>query len=112
MLSRLEAFAEPEISQFDFPVAEEYILRLDISVHNVVFIKYFESFKDLSEGLQCFLLRECSFSLDDLMKIAPIAVLIDKIIVVSGLKMILISDNILTGCDGGERVDLIDGTLF
>jgi len=42
---RFESLAKSKISQFDFPIAEEDILGLDVSVHDVISIKHFESFE-------------------------------------------------------------------
>lgn len=62
--------------------------------------------------MERFFLGKGSLFFDDVIKVAPVTILINKIVVISGLKVILVFDNVFAGSDGGESVDFVDGTLF
>ena len=81
-------------------------------MHDVVAIEYFESLQNLSEYDECFFLGEVALPSDVVEEGASIAVLVDKIVVVFGLKAVLVLDDMFGGCDAGECVDLVDGALF
>jgi hypothetical protein len=112
VFSGLEALAEAEVSQFDFPVAEEDVLGLYVSVHDVVPVEHLECLQQLPEGLQGFFFGEGSFFFDDLVEVAPVAVLVDEVVVVPGLEVVLVPDYVLAGRNGRKGVDLVDSALF
>ena len=81
-------------------------------MHDIVPIKYFKCLKKLSKNLECFFFFKRAFFLKSLEEIATIAILIDKIVVMFGLEVIYVPDDVFAVGDGGESVDLIDGACF
>lgn len=69
-------------------------------MHDIESIEHLESFKQLSKNAKSFLFWKLSLFFDCIHDSASIAILIHKIVVVSGLKMILISDDELAWADG------------
>ena len=100
MLTRFQSFAKSKISQFNFTITKQNILRFNISVHNIESIQDFKGFKQLSKDDQSLLFRKSSFFFDSIIKITTITVFIDEIVVVSSLEVILVFDYVFARTDG------------
>jgi hypothetical protein len=91
---------------------EEYIIRLKISVHDVVFIENLESLKKLFED------KESLFFLDNLLfskhalESSPIAILVDKVKIVLSLEHVIVSDDVIIFLYVCQNVYLMNRALF
>ena len=56
VLSWFQPLAEPKICQLDPPITEQNILRLDVSVHDIVPVKNFKGLEELPENMECLFL--------------------------------------------------------
>lgn len=91
---------------------QEQILRLEIPMHDVMFIQHAKSLNNLRKIRQCYLLRETSFFLEHFLKSTTVAVLIDKVKIIDSLEHIEVFDDMLAGLEIGQDVDLIEGALL
>ena len=81
-------------------------------MHNVGFSQNLKSLEEILEVTECLLLLELSIHFDLLLKSAPIAVLIDKVIIVGSLEYFDKPDNMSGVLYLAESLYLIDGELF
>lgn len=102
---------ETEISQLDLTVGKENVIGLEIPVHDVVLIEFFERLQQLPEDDECFLLPEGFLFLEEGLEGAAIAVLIYEVEVVGCFEGFDEANDVVV-FEGGEDVDLVDGQLF
>ena len=91
---------------------QEQILRLEIPMHDVMFIQHAKSLNNLREIRQCYLFRETSFFLEHFLKSTTVAVLIYEVEIIDSLEHIEVFDDMLAGLEIGQDVDLIEGALL
>lgn len=86
----------------------ENIVRLKISVHDIVFREYFEGLDHLSEINKCSFFRKRSFFLHESIQCTSVTEFINKIKVIYSFEHIDIFDNIRAGLNGGKNIDFVD----
>jgi hypothetical protein len=81
-----ELLAETEICEFEYSVFEENVGGFQIAVENMGVVEGGEGVSHLLEDLYCLLFGKFSSLLEELCESAAIAVLVDEVEVVGGLK--------------------------
>ena len=95
VLSWFQPLAEPEICQLDPAITKQNIFGLDVPVHDVVPIQNFEGLEKLPEDMECLFLGEGALLFEGLEEGPPIAVLVYKVVVIFGLEVVLVPDDVL-----------------
>lgn len=90
----------------------ENIVRLKISMHDVILGEYFEGLNHLSEINEGSFLRERSFFLHEFIQCASITEFIDEIEVIDSFKHVNIFDDVGTVLDSRKNVDFVDSTFL
>lgn len=90
----------------------ENIVRLEISVHDIILWKHFECLDHLSEINERSFLRKRSFFLHDFIQCSSITKFIYEIKVIDSFEHINILNNVGTSLDGRKDVNFIDCALF
>ncbi len=81
-------------------------------MHNAVLVQNPKSPHYLGEIDECCFLRECSMFSEEDFKVAPIAILIDEVIIIGSFEHVYISDDMRGGFQIGEDIDLVESSLL
>lgn len=91
---------------------QQQILRLEITMHDIMPTQNAKSLHHLRKIHQRCLLRKASLLLEQFLKCSSIAVLIDKVVVIGSFEHIEIFDDVWTRLECAEDVDLVVGALL
>lgn len=91
---------------------EKYVVRLEISVHDVVLVQYLEGFEELFENQEGGLFREFSLSGKQTLQSTSIAVLVNEVKIIGCFEHVEVADDVLVDFDVGEDVDFIYRALL
>jgi hypothetical protein len=91
---------------------EKYVVRLEISVHDVVLVQYLEGFEELFENQEGRLFREFSLSGKQTLQSTSIAVLVNEVKIIGCFEHVEVADDVLVDFDVGEDVDFIYRALL
>jgi hypothetical protein len=91
---------------------QQNIAWLDVPMHDVVLGEGLKGLEHVHEVQQCFGLSEMPVVLDEPFQCAPIAVLIDEVVVIDGLEDLHELDDMVVLLDFGEGLDFVDGALL
>ena len=100
--------AEPKIGYLDDPVMEQNVVGLEIPVQDLFFVEQLEGRPELVKYLEGVILRQSFFDLDIVAQSAPIAVLVDQVVVVGGPQHLIEPDDVGMA-DLGQNIDLVVG---
>lgn len=81
-------------------------------MHDVESIEEFEGLEELSKDAEGLLLWERALLFQSWLEGAPIAVLVHEVIIIAGLEVVLVFDNVLVGTDRWKSFDFIQSALF
>ena len=90
----------------------ENIIRLKISMHDVILRQDFECLNHLPEINERSLLRKRTFFLHEFIQCSSITKFVHEIKVIDSFEHINILDNVGTSLNGREDVNFVDCTLF
>jgi hypothetical protein len=91
---------------------EKYVVRLEISVHDVVLVQYLEGFEELFENQEGGLFREFSLSGKQTLQSTSIAVLVNEVKIIGCFEHVEVADDVLVDFNVGEDVDFIYRALL
>ena len=79
---------------------EEYVIRLHIPVHDVVFVEYLEGLEELPENEEGLLLGKLALLGEEIFQCASITKLVNEVEVVACLEHVIVFDDV------GMRLDI------
>lgn len=91
---------------------KQYIIRLQIPMHNIMPIQHLKRLHQLPEIPHSPALLQPPLLLQHLLQRATITILIHEVEVVIGFEHFDVADDVGGGLDGGEDVDFVDGALL
>jgi hypothetical protein len=112
MLAWFQPLAKPKVSQLDFPIRKENVLRLYVAMHDVKSIQHFEGLQKLPENSQSLGLSKVALFFNSVVDCASVTIFIHEVVVVSRLKMILVLNDVFRRSDCGQSFYLVDSALL